>query len=122
LKHEFEELSWRYNEYKKWESKNLDLLESKIANETHTIEILLWEWEYLKHRLVDGVEKPVNEEKKEEGKINGLVPENQEFLRQIKWAELFSKKSDIDKERELDKDFRNKTLSKLNDAIINTDV
>lgn len=85
LKHEFEEISWRFNEYKKKEAGRIDDLESKIANENHTIEILQKEKEFLRKMLHDGVAKPPAEEDKEmkEGEANlvmGILPENQDFL------------------------------------------
>jgi len=75
-------------------------LDSKISFEQHSIEILIKEKDHLKNLLSEGVQKPPKEDAKEELEMQpGLIPENQDFLRQIKRSELFSKKADAEKER-----------------------
>ena len=69
------------------------------------------------------MKKPVSEEEKEdEALVPGLLPENQDFLRQIKWAELFSKKEDNLKQIELERQKWLKDIEKLNDDIVAKDI
>lgn len=88
MKHEFDEISRRFNDYKKWEQARTYDLESKIFNETHTSEVLTKEKSHLWHLL------------HEPG--TGLINENHDLARIINKREMFSTKEESEKNRRED--------------------
>jgi len=107
LKHEFDDISWRFNEYKRREQAWTGDLESKIFNETHTSEVLNKEKSHLRQLL------------HEPG--TGLINENHDLARQINKRQMFSTKDEQEKQRREDEKKRNTRIGKLNDEIIRLD-
>ena len=99
LNHEFEVISDRYNYFKKETNARIEDLESKIFNETNTIEKLKKELEEFN------------------SKFNDLEAQNAQLDRVMARNKLFNKKADELKKRKEITDKRDKTMRELNDEV-----